>query len=476
MAGFSAASISNAVQDHILGHDLPGNGGSDKANIAYSWHNVSSLTIARASPEVAVLKNGDILVTGGLTASGTPTATTEIYNQSKAVWKPGPTMQSKRVGHTATLLNDGTVLVTGGETGAGTTPTAEILNFTSSSSASLPSMSFARAGHAAIALSSGKVLVTGGSDFRTSTWRQAELYDPSTHKWLPAGSMSSSRLFLTAQQLPGGDILAIGGDAGATSEKYSPSANSWSGLTKMNDKRFSSGSVKLGDGRILVAGGIVNGTALRSTEIFSPSTSRWTATGNMSVGRGEFSLTTILTGEVLAAGSKSNAGTTSSAELFHPSSGEWLAAESMHKSRGAQGYAQSLNGTTFEIGGWSGSSITSSVEVYSPAPVKKPQIIRPIDIVPLVQAAHGLKGNSANGLIAKLQAAQQKYDAKDFSTCINIMNAFRNQVGAFVNSGHISLVDSLILYDAYASVVTGIGGTPLPPFSVTAGMLVRALF
>jgi len=87
----------------------------------------------------------------------------------------------------------------------------------------------------------------------------------------------------------------------------------------------------------------------------------------------------------------------------------------------------------------------------------------PIDLVPLVRACKELPGNSANGLIAKLQAAQAKYDLKEFAVCINIMNAFYNQVRAFSISGHMTEQHVEALYSGYASVLSYIGGTPLPP-------------
>ncbi len=469
----AAENLRQNIMARVLGHDTnpPADDDHDdngSTTAILEWRNISSLGIARANPATVVLKNGDILVAGGLIATGTPTATTEIFNLTKSVWKPGPTMQSARVGHTATLLGDGTILIAGGETGRGATASAELLNASAGFSAPLPSMSFAREAHAAILLQNGKVLVTGGSDFAGSTWFQAELYDPSRHGWLPGGSMIKPRVFLTLQSLPGGDVLAIGGDSTGTSERYSPATNVWSGLLQMNSKRYSSNSVTLTDGRILVAGGIINGSALSTAELFSPRGSSWTNTGNMSLGRGMFSLTVLKTGDVLAAGSKSGSGTTNTTERFHPDNGTWTAAPPMHKSRGAQGYAVSPNGTVIEIGGYTGPAITSSVEALMPftKPVIKPEICRPIDIVPLVRNASGFRGNSENGLIAKLEAAQSKFDSGDNATCLDIMNAFHNQLRAFVNSGHISLADALILQDAYESVVECLGGAPQPLVSM----------
>lgn len=435
----------------------------------FIWHEGPSTSVPRAFPAVVALANGDILVTGGLTVGNTPTATTEIFDHSLDLWKPGPTMTTKRVGHTATLLDDGTVLIAGGETGSGVTASAELINVTSMSAISLTGMSFARAGHAAVLLGSGKVLVAGGADSAGNAWRQAELYDPAGHAWLPAGNMANARTTLSLRLLPDGGALAIGGDKDGTSERYTPATNAWTGLTKMVSVRYSSASTTLADGRILVAGGLVNGSPTGSAEIFAPNTATWTAAPSMGVARASFSLTATPNG-ILAAGSYSKLGTTRSTELFHPSNSTWSPSDPMNVSRGGQGYAIAADGSVFEIGGWSNGIITSSVEVFGPKapapppPPKPPQnLCRPIDLVPLLWQCSELPGNSVHGLFVKLMAAQAKYDRGDNATCTNIMNAFYEQVKAFHNSGHMTDEHVSMLYTGYASVVSCLGGTPLPP-------------
>ena len=129
----------------------------------------------------------------------------------------------------------------------------------------------------------------------------------------------------------------------------------------------------------------------------------------------------------------------------------------------------------FEIGGWSNGVITSSVEVFSLAGIRPPPPpppsppptgpLQPKDLIPFVQKAKELPGKSQNGLIAKLWAAQAKYDLKDFATSINIMNAFYHQVKAFANGGHMFKVHIDELYQGYVSVVKNMSGTPLPAIS-----------
>jgi N-acetylneuraminic acid mutarotase len=365
----------------------------------YEWKEAPPLLIARSAPAVVVLADGNILVTGGLTAAG-PADSTEIFDLASETWKLGPMMNEKRVGHTATLLKDGTVLIVGGDTGRGATASAEILNVTSFTSLAIPtSMSFKRSGHAAILLGNGKVLVTGGTDWVRGIWFQAETYDPAQRTWSPAGGMSAPRVSLSLQMLANGSVLAIGGNADATSEIYDPAKNTWSDVASMNAERFYAGVATLADGKILAAGGIVDGAPIRSSEVYDPATNSWESTGNMTTARASFSLTRIGSGALLAAGSYSTTGTTQSSELFYPSNSTWTAAQSMNVSRGAQGYAvKSSSDETFIISGKSEDSFTASVEVFAPIFEKKPKCCKPIDLVTLVlAAADDLLGHSEKG-------------------------------------------------------------------------------
>lgn len=428
----------------------------------YKWFDGPSLLQPRAYPVTVVLGDGRIVVSGGMTSAGM-TSTTEVFDTELNMWTPGPTMATKRVGHTATVLSDGRVLVTGGDTGNGATATCELMNLTNGASVPVPSMYFARTGHVAVLLESGRVLVTGGTDWKSGVWTQAEVFDAATMKWSPAGSMAMSRLFASMHLLQDGSVLVFGGDSEGTSEKYDPLSNAWSGKAAMSSKRSRLGSEMLGDGRVIAAGGLSVDTPQRSAEIYDPGVNSWSSAGNMSSARASFSLTKLRNGELLAAGSSSKLGTTASCELFNPSNSTWYFSESMNWSRGAHGHVVVSCGSVFVIGGLSGSTVTATVEVFATVPVEPPQYCMPIDIIPLVLECDELPGHSQHGMIAQLLSAQAKYDIQDYDTCLNIMDAFYHHVRAFAQSGHMTEEHAAAIYDAYASVVTCIGGTPLPP-------------
>ena len=68
-------------------------------------------------------------------------------------------------------------------------------------------MTYGRAYHTASILSDGKVLVVGGDNGKTLN--SSELYDPSTGKWTPTGSMYGVRSIHRISVLRNGKVLAF---------------------------------------------------------------------------------------------------------------------------------------------------------------------------------------------------------------------------------------------------------------------------
>jgi hypothetical protein len=275
--------------------------------------------------------------------------------------------------------------------------------------------------------------------------------------------------------LPDGTVLTVGGDANQTSERYNASANGWSKSSKMISQRIYSSSALVG-GKVVSAGGLVGNNLVNSTEMFDPATNSWKAVGNMHSARARFSLTPLPNGDLLAAGSQGTSGTSASCEVFHPETGSWQTSPPMNVSRGAHGSAVVSGGATYVIGGKSVGTVSASVEVFAKTSIKPPaKPMQPIDLVPFVLAADELPGNSTNGLVAKLKAAQSHYEDGEFEVCLNEMTAFYNQVRAFARNGHMEPAHASAIYDGYVSVVEGMGGDPLPPFTYGTSAILRNL-
>ena len=150
-----------------------------------------------------LLMNGKVLFAGGEGDDCGRSAYAELYDPTTGIFVPTGRMASGRVWHTLTLLRDGTVLVAGGETDACT------VNFS-------------------ISPFNGVYCVFAGSVM------SAELYNPATGTFSPAGDMTMPRETHTATLLDDGRVLIAGGmsyggigifsGGTATAELYTPTA------------------------------------------------------------------------------------------------------------------------------------------------------------------------------------------------------------------------------------------------------------
>lgn len=161
----------------------------------------------------------------------------------------------------------------------------------------------------AILLDSGKVLIAGGYTSNTVAVASAELYDPATGTWSPAGNMGSSRWGVTLTRLPSGRVVAIGGYSSPGSSSpvrhvdiYDPATNTWSPGSPVTFARGGHTATLLPSGRVLVIGGA--DSAVNSIpELYDPATNTWVpAAGMPSSARSSHAAVLLPSGRVLVAG------------------------------------------------------------------------------------------------------------------------------------------------------------------------------
>lgn len=69
-----------------------------------------------------------------------------------------------------------------------------------------------------------------------------------------------------------------------------------------------------------------------------------------------------------------------------------------------------------------------------------------------------LNGGQGNAFISKLEAALKKLLDGSTKTAINQLGAFRNQVGAFIQSGELAPGEGQALLDAVDAIIEALGG------------------
>jgi WD40 repeat protein len=252
-----------------------------------------SMKFARSQHSATLLKDGKVLVAGGVLAAGGTDATAELYDPVTGVFTDamGP-MTATRAGHTATLLNDSTlpnygkVLIAGGSAAS----TAELYNpATGTFAATTGNLITARLTTTATLLKSGKVLVAGGSTPTSPEIATAEIYDPASGTFTKTvGDLTLPRNGHTATLLNSGKVLVAGGNtttssptASASAELYDPVSGTFTTTGSMTFPRIGHTATLLNDatspdyGKVLVVG--TEGTA----DLYDPSTGTFAAVGNL---------------------------------------------------------------------------------------------------------------------------------------------------------------------------------------------------
>ncbi|MGH7149287.1 MAG: Kelch repeat-containing protein, partial [Planctomycetota bacterium] len=284
------------------------------------------MTIARAFHTATALGTGLVLLAGGATATGPPTATAELYNPATNAFTATASMGVARAGHTATLLPNGNVLVTGGvsvldsadllATIASTQLTTVIYNPGTGLWSAGPNMSSRRAGHTATRMNNGQVLVVGGVTVTflfgfpiPSFSGTAQRYDSGTGGFVGTASLpvAQERALHGASPLLSGEALVAGGLNGdlitqtfnvlGSAYRYNPATNTWASAGSMANPRTQHAQVVLPDGRVVVLGGaqgtLTTPVPIASIELWTPATGLWTSSGALLVPRA--SLTAALT-------------------------------------------------------------------------------------------------------------------------------------------------------------------------------------
>ena len=237
-----------------------------------------------------VTRNGSGLPVGAL-----PNAELYVPASKQFVGNPGA-MNDARTEHAATLIkgcacaNENQVLLTGGVDASGATlSSAELFNESANSFTFTGRMNVARHNHTATTLQDGRVLITGGVNNSFLLLDSAELYDPKSGTFSPTATpMTEARAFHSAQVLSDGRVLIAGGSGDTGAEIFDPSTNAFTATAgPMQAVRFEQPAAQLPGGNVLIPGGallfnavgeLIPNSSLDTAEVFSASAGKFSAT------------------------------------------------------------------------------------------------------------------------------------------------------------------------------------------------------
>ncbi len=279
--------------------------------------------------------------------------------------EPTPSPYQMIDGHfsqTVTLLADGEVLIAGGgDTHASATNIAELYDPASDSFRPAGSglMSTPRTYHTATLLRDGRVLLAGGMNAEGKPLSSAELFDPKTGKFVPTGGMAYARYTASATALPDGRVLIAGG--ADTPEGYA-------GAGQQRAEMQSLDTAELYDparGRFSPAG--------KSERVFDFTSGKFLMRASMNAARREHTATLLLAGplkgQVLLAGGIGDKDVPlASAELFNPAANTFTPTGAMTVARTYQTATGLRDGRVLLAGGTDAANqALATAELYDQA-------------------------------------------------------------------------------------------------------------
>jgi WD40 repeat protein len=210
-----------------------------------SFTATGSMTIHRTEAHSAELENGQVLAAGGFTGNSflegaEITSSAELYDPKRGTFSPTGNLLTATTGGSATLLKNGKVLIAGGiGTNNVGTNAAELYDPKTGQFTATGNMLVTRTdSYTATLLKNGQVLIAGGTDSANMRIDSAELYNRKTGQFTATGNLTTPRAGHTATLLSSGDVLLVSGDAfGNTAELYHPKTGTFSATGDLTTAR-----------------------------------------------------------------------------------------------------------------------------------------------------------------------------------------------------------------------------------------------
>jgi hypothetical protein len=185
------------------------------------------------------------------------------------------------------------------------------------------------------------------------------------------GSLTTARDSHTATAIAGGKVLVTGGlldgSAVVTTELFDPAAGTWSAGANLQGPRAYHTATLLNNGKVLIAGGFTGSGASRSAELYDPAAGTTTATGNMATPRYYHTATLLADGKVLVAGGTNYSTDLATAEIYDPAAGTFTATGNLISA--CEGHTATLlsDSSVLILGGSNNGVVTGAGMYFVPA-------------------------------------------------------------------------------------------------------------
>jgi N-acetylneuraminic acid mutarotase len=348
-------------------------------NYAGSWVSITSLPVPRSRHTATLLRDGRVLMVGGLLARDQDTARVDIFDPATNTFSATGSLHQARHDHTATLLPDGRVLVVGGYAGSWLR-SAEIYDPATGQWTLTQPVFPHGVTHTATLLKDGSVLVVAGAIQSGSAGLddRAEIFDPKTNQWQAAARHDGIDGGAAGTLLPDGRVLIVGGYADPAI--YDPAKDIWQPAGKLMVPRVLPKAALLPDGRVLIVGGIsyAGDAVLDSVEIYDPAANAWQITAPLSQARHSHAVTALPNGRVAVVGGWKSThfdedGLLNSVEIYDPQNETWTTAEALRTGRVNHTATLLPDGRVLVTGGEIGRGVAlSSAESLGPSGLPSP--------------------------------------------------------------------------------------------------------
>jgi Kelch motif/Galactose oxidase, central domain len=225
--------------------------------------------------------------------------------------------------------------------------------------------------HTLTVLSDSRVLVAGGLCDVGQIANEAKplqdhnltaIWNPKTRGWESSPKIARSRIFHSANLLPNGGVLLVGGRGDphlslpqetALKTVEIIKAGSVVDTSPLDTARAKHTATLLNDGSVLVVGGVgTNGRALASTEKWNQNTGLWQTVAPLKTGRYAHSATLLADGRVLVVGGiDPDNELLNTTEIYDPAIDKWLPAPSLPVYIQSHAAALLSDGKVFIVGG-----------------------------------------------------------------------------------------------------------------------------